>query len=385
MERSDLIRLVAQLGCAQEAHGCRFLCDPQWSATELKRAQETIALPPVESPTGHGEGWLCIPTGGTSGGVRFARHDEKTLSAAVAGFCQFFDLAVVNVVDVLPPFHVSGLMARVRCAATDGQHLACDWRRIEAGEWPALPPVDDGWVISLVPTQLQRLLSSAAAIDWLRRFRIVFIGGGPMWSGLSDAAAQAKLRIALTYGMTETAAMVAAVSPTDFSAGERKWATPLPHAKISLDSNEVVRIEGPSVFRGYYPEFRADRSFSTEDLGAVDEVGRISILGRRDAVIISGGKKIHPSEVEAALRGSGEFADVAVIGLPDSEWGQIVVACFSAERVPNRAALDAYLSVHLASYKRPKRFVPIAHWPRSSQGKVARSELARLAAGVGAS
>ncbi|MEO6246291.1 MAG: o-succinylbenzoate--CoA ligase, partial [Opitutaceae bacterium] len=76
--------------------------------------------------------------------------------------------------------------------------------------------------------------------------------------------------------------------------------------------------------------------------------------------------------VEAALRASGEFLDVAVIGLPDAEWGEVVVACYPpAAREPNfvRAAVE------LAAHERPKRFVPVANWPRNAQGKVNRAAL----------
>ena len=124
MERAELIELVRATGCAEESGGFVFLCDPKWSAAEraalaaLKKSE--TRNPKSEIP----QGWLCVPTGGTSGGVRFARHDERTLTAAVRGFCAHFGIERVNAVGVLPPHHVSGLMARVRCAATGGEHLA---------------------------------------------------------------------------------------------------------------------------------------------------------------------------------------------------------------------------------------------------------------------
>jgi O-succinylbenzoic acid--CoA ligase len=89
-------------------------------------------------------------------------------------------------------------------------------------------------------------------------------------------------------------------------------------------------------------------------------------------VIITGGKKVQPAEVEAALRASGEFADVAVVGVPDAGWGEVVVACYPAGgRVPDRTRAVATLARHL----RPKRFVAIADWPRNAQGKLNRVAL----------
>ncbi|MEO7414330.1 MAG: AMP-binding protein [Opitutaceae bacterium] len=379
MERPELIALLRATGCAEEQGNLVFLCDPKWGEGErmalaLAANQSELANPKIEIS----RGWLGLPTGGTSGGVRFARHDEHTLSAAVRGFCAHFQIERVNAVDVLPPFHVSGLMARVRCAATAGDHLPWDWKRLEARDLPGLRPAPGGWVISLVPTQLQRLLASPATLEWLRGFRLILIGGGPIWPALAEAAAQARLPISLSYGMTETAAMIAAQRPGEFLAGARDSGIPLEHARIALNGEGVITVAGASLFRGYFPELREQREFVTEDLGQIDGNGRLDILGRRDAVIITGGKKVQPAEVEAALLASGEFTDVAVIGMPDPEWGQTVVACYraTAGEEPNlQHAVEK-----LPAYQRPKRFVAVTDWPRNAQGKVNRLALQSAAA-----
>src|SRR5581483_5045622 len=112
-------------------------------------------------------------------------------------------------------------------------------------------------------------------------------------------------------------------------------------------------------------------TFSTQDAGQIDSRGHLHVLGRRDAVIITGGKKVQPADVEAALRASGEFDDVAVIGVPDREWGEIVVACYAARRPPDLARAVRGLAAH----QQPKRFVPLTPWPRTAQGKINRAEL----------
>jgi O-succinylbenzoic acid--CoA ligase len=273
----------------------------------------------------------------------------------------------------MPAYHVSGLMARVRCAATGGTHVACDWKRIEAGERPVLAVGGGDWVISLVPTQLQRLLGSEGAVAWLRGFRAIFVGGGPVWPELADAAERVGLPVALTYGMTETAAMVAALKPAEFLAGERSSGAALPHAKISLGPGGVVRIAGESVFRGYWPERVEARQLETDDVGCLDERGRLRILGRRDAVIITGGKKVQPADVELALRATGEFDDVVVIGVPDAEWGEAVVACYPAEgRQPDLRRVTEGVG-NLPGSLRPKRYVKVNQWPRNDLGKVNRA------------
>ena len=106
----------------------------------------------------------------------------------------------------------------------------------------------------------------------------------------------------------------------------------------------------------------------------------MQVIGRRDAVIISGGKKIDPGEVEAVLRLTGQFSDVAVIGLPDAEWGEMVVACYPAgPKEPDAGAVDRGIADHLARHKRPKRYLRIADWPCNDQGKVNRRALTVLA------
>ncbi len=390
MERAELRRLVKATGCAVERGGLVFLCDPKWGAEERAQLEEIFAG--VKRGAGEERGWLCVPSGGTSGRLKFARHDERTLGAAVSGFCGHFGLKRVNAVDVLPAHHVSGLMARVRCAATGGRHVGWSWKELEAGVRPELTAEADGWVLSLVPTQLQRLMGSAAAIEWLRSFRVIFLGGGPAWAELTEAAAKAGLRVSLCYGMTETAAMVTALRPEAFATGVRSCGTVMPHARVEIvddvtgtvlpaGETGLVRIGGESLFLGYVAAraMEGARVFVTEDLGRLDAAGRLEVIGRRDAVIITGGKKVFPAEVEAVLRASGEFTDVSVIGVADAEWGQRVVAFYPADgKAPEMRRVEAALEA-IAGYKRPKAFVAVAVWPRNEQGKVSRDALRRIA------
>ncbi|MSU47815.1 MAG: 2-succinylbenzoate--CoA ligase [Opitutus sp.] len=375
MERAELMAVVRATGCAEERGDFVFLRDPAAPESQISNFKSQISALKFQISNLKSQisaaGWLCIATGGTGGGVKFARHDERTLTAAVRGFCAHFQIECVNAIDVLPAFHVSGLMARVRCAITGGQHVPWDWKELQAGRRPVLPR--GGCVLSLVPTQLQRLLRSRAAVAWLRGFQVIFVGGGPVWPSLAEAAAKAELRVSLSYGMTETAAMVAALRPEEFLAGERSCGAALPHARVAVDASGLVRVTGESVFRGYFPEWREEREFITEDLGVMDARGSLTVLGRRDAVIISGGKKVQPADVEAALRASGEFAEVMVLGVPDGEWGEQVVACYPADAEHDPDVGRAVVA--LASHQRPKCFIAVEDWPRNAQGKVNRAAL----------
>ena len=381
---ADVTAFRAALAAGAAGAGPVFLEDPSWGESENAQVEALVAAERVEESGARRDperGWLMIPTGGTSGRIKFARHDGATLAAAVSGFRQHFGLDRVNALGLLPLHHVSGLMAWLRCALSGGDYVPGRWKDIEAGARPDLPARPDGWVLSLVPTQLERLLRGPAAVAWLRGFRIIFLGGAPAWPDLLDRAAAARLPLALSYGMTETAAMVTALRPEEFLAGARHNGTALPHARVSLTTEGLIAVAGASVFRGYWPEVGAGGAFVTADLGALDAAGALTVLGRRDGVIITGGEKVHPEEVEAVLRGTGEFADVVVLGRPHAEWGREVVAVHPAGRAPDWERVRSALARQLAPAKRPKRFVAVADWPVTAAGKVNRGALAaRLAA-----
>ena len=378
MERARLRALVESTGCARAVGEMLFVLDPGWGP-DARREAEALLNRSDGRPPGEARGWLALPTGGSGGGVKWARHDEATLGAAVAGLRAHFGLGAVHAVDVLPAHHVSGLMARVRSAVSGGTHLPWAWKRLEAGELPRLAESAGGWVVSLVPTQLQRLLRQPAAVAWLRGFRVIFLGGGPAWPDLLQRAREEGLRLAPSYGMTETAAMVAAVRPEDFLAGKEEL-RPLPHAELAVDGEGRLQVAGPSVCRGLWPEWRDEGRWSTGDRAEARAGGWV-ILGRADQVIITGGRKVDAARVEAALRGGGVWEEVAVLGLPDSEWGEIVVA-FHPAGAPRGNPADALAG--LAAWERPRRWVAVETWPRNAAGKVDRAALRRLGATLAA-
>lgn len=390
MERADLIKIAESTGCAVTRGGFVFLCDPKWDKAE--REQFEILAAQADEMKKPRNGWLCISTGGTSGKLKFARHDEQTLTAAARGFCQHFKVKRVNAVDVLPAHHTSSFMARMRCAEAGGTHMPWAWKDLENGNYPELKKRKGPWVLSLVPTQLHRLLRGGErALIWLHQFELILIGGGPVWPSLAEGASKARLPLILSYGMTESASMVVAQRKGDFENGDRSSGCLLPHASVdiaSVDTGESVmagevgfiKIGGENVFRGYFPNARQGDFFETMDLGYWDDHEGLHIIGRRDTVIITGGKKVLPGEVENALRATGVFSDIAVIGVPDNEWGESVVACYPQRRglTLDMARVKAGLNP-LSGYKWPKRYVAVPNWPRNAQGKLNRSTLVAAA------
>ena len=388
MERVELIkRLRAWAGAALVERGAAvFLVDPGWGERERVQWAELAARVP---PDWDGrEGWLCIATGGSSGAMKLARHDERTLGAAVAGFCAHFGVTRVDATGVLPPWHVSGLMAWARCAWTGGVYEALDWKAVEAGAVPLR--VAGGGFLSLVPTQLARLLGTEKTERWLKSFAVVFVGGGPAGADLLARARAARVPVALSYGMTETAAMVVAQRTGSFLSGDDSCGEVMPQVRLRLDGEGQIWVTGESLFRGYWPETRNAGEWRTDDLGELAVGGGLRVLGRADALFISGGEKVNPAEVETVLREVAGLvlADVVVVGVPHAEWGCETVALYpvSADATQwDEEAVRAEVARRLAPAKRPKRYVavPVAAWPRNAQGKVNRAALADLASRAG--
>lgn len=371
-------RFMEKFAAAAAGKGNVFLGNPEWGTVERSAVDALLTGRAGELQESDASGWLMIPTGGSGGTVRFARHDGATLAAAVEGFRSHFGFARINAIGVLPLFHVSGLMPWLRCAGTGGEFRPWSWKALEGGELPPVPERPDGWCLSLVPTQLERLLPEAAAVDWLRRFRAILIGGAASGPELLDRAAATGLPLCCSYGMTETAAMIAGQTPGEFLGGDRSSGRPLPHARISTAADGTIAIESAALFRGYWPDRRCEPGFVTADRGRIDATGRLHVEGRGDQIIISGGEKIDPSLVETVLRMSGEFDAVAIVGVPDAEWGQVVVAVYHGAGSPDLERVKTLAREHLAPFQRPRHYVAVADWPVAGPGKANRSALAGL-------
>jgi o-succinylbenzoate---CoA ligase len=330
-----------------------FLANPRWGEVEQQQFTDLITqgtpLP----------GTIMIPTGGTSGQLKLAIHNLATLSAAVQGFQEFYGVAEINSHCLLPLHHVSGLMQLWRSITTNGYFTTNQ----------AVP----GSFISLVPTQLQRWLPTRS--DWLRSFKTVIIGGAPATANLLAEARAAQIPLSPSYGTTETAAMVAALPITDFLAGAVGCGQCLPHAQLRIRPDTgCIEIKSPSLMLGYYPTPRDSAEYwLTDDLGEFDEAGNLQIMGRESQKIISGGEKIFPEQVEAAILATGLVIDVCVFGVPDVEWGDRVIACYVG--AVDLVVLQTAVADRLAAFKRPKSWFALPEIPRNSQGKVDQQRL----------
>ncbi len=364
---TDLTEFVADFMAGSRLGIPIFLCNPHWGDTEW--AQVSIITSQV-NPQQH-QHLIMIPTGGSSGLVKFAMHNWTTLSASVWGFQEFYAVDKINAVCTLPLYHVSGLMQLIRSILTNGRLLVTNFQQLCTKPNLITNQIElKDYFISLVPTQLAKLLDLDA--HWLGKFKTILLGGSPPNLELLNRARSAQLSIALTYGMTETASQITSLKPAEFLAGNNSCGRVLPHAKIKLISPDCeIQIESKSLMLGYFPVFNSSADFEPDDLGSFDSDGYLTIIGRTSGKIITGGENVFPREVIDAIMLTGLVADVWVIGLPDRYWGQIVVAIYVEGDLPvSEDILTKSITGNISKYKIPKHWIPVSQIPRNALGKV---------------
>jgi len=221
--------------------------------------------------------------------------------------------------------------------------------------------------VSLVPTQLRRLLGQDIDMSTpLASFRSVLLGGAAAPADLLDAARAAGVRVVTTYGMTETCGgCVYDGIPLDGVRAEIR--------EEAEDGSGRIWLGGPVLFSGYVDGPGPDDGwFRTGDLGHLDASGRLVVRGRADDVINTGGFKVVPGEVEAALQTCPGVRDAAVVGLPDPEWGERVIAVVvpaDPADPPGLELLRLHVRRRLPRYAAPSRVVLVDAVPLLPSGK----------------
>jgi O-succinylbenzoic acid--CoA ligase len=273
----------------------------------------------------------------------------------------------------LPPTFVAGLQVVCRSLVAGHEPMLLDDHESFAAAVEALG--DGPRFVSLVPTQLHRLLETDAAA--LATFHTVLLGGGPIDPALRARAADAGVRVVATYGSAETA------------GGCVYDGLPLDGVAVAIGESGRVRIGGPTLFEEYAdePERTAevlvDGWFLTSDAGRLDEDGRLQVLGRLDDVVVTGGVNVPGPAVAARLRQHPGVGAAEVLGVPDEEWGNRVVAfVVPAQAGPGAPSLgdlrDLVAQAHPRSWA-PRQVVVLDDVPLLANGKPDRLALRGLA------
>jgi malonyl-CoA/methylmalonyl-CoA synthetase len=299
---------------------------------------------------------------------------------------------------VLPIFHVHGLFVALGCVLMSGAGMQFI-RKFDVGQ--VIDALSRSTVMMGVPTYYERLLASPTFDrEHCRNIRLFTSGSAPLRTETFHAFSQRSGHVILErYGMTE-----AGIITSNPLHGERKPGAVGPPLEtvemrvvdgqgVTLSRDQIgnVQISGASVFPGYWrrpdktrDDFTADGFFETGDQGFIDDDGYLTIVGRSKDMIISGGLNVYPKEVERVIDELPEVNEAAVIGVPDPDLGEAVVAVLmlnedetiTAEEVRER------LRGVIAGYKVPKRVIMIDELPRNTLGKVQKNVLRERYAGV---
>lgn len=364
---ADAVAALWRFAGAVEDGKAVALLDP--AAGEFRGAGMRALL---GEPAARARGSVWLATGGTTGGVRFCRHRSRSLGVAARGFAEAFP-EIREHWSALPPHHAGGLMPFLRAAASGGVGRAVDYRAWLAGK--ISPKPGPGACLSLVPTQLGRLLRVPGIDSLLRGFTMILIGGAALPDALRMEAMRRRLPLAPCYGMTETAAMVTVLPPADFLRGVRGCGGALPHVRVeTAEPGDRVMIHTDALFEGYLEvgghRPRGTGAWPTQDAAAWSEEGSLVVRHRLDRVINSGGEKISPESVESVVAGFPGIGGVFVFGEPDGDWGERVVAAVEAADGGNEPQWKRRAREALSPAERPKAWLVFARLPRTAMGKV---------------
>lgn len=268
----------------------------------------------------------------------------------------------------LPPTYVAGLQVLFRSVRADTEPvLMTDRLR------PSVEAMTGARrYVSLVPTQVHRMLQDGDETQALTRFDGVLVGGAALDREVREQAAQTGVRIVTTYGMSETC------------GGCVYDGRPLDGVEVATEGGRI-KIRGPVLFDGYQGDVALSAEvlrngwFLTQDLGHISEQGRVVLGGRTDDVVITGGLNVPAGAVAESLERHRGVRAAAVVGVPDEEWGEVVVAVAVTD-----VALDE-LREHVARQHprsfAPRRLVRVDALPLLPNGKVDRLAVERLARG----
>lgn len=270
----------------------------------------------------------------------------------------------------LPVDHIAGLSILLRSViyrTTALVHPGFD------PDWVGAALEEDGaTLVSLVPTQLGRLLEAEAPLD---RFRAILCGGAPVPEAMLAEARDRGARVIQTYGTTETCSQICTLGPEEAAGRIGSAGRPLAGSRIEIREREILAA-GPTIAAQATAE---DGMLHTGDRGRLDAEGYLWVEGRIDDLILTGGENVMPEEVEAVVASHPGVAEAGVVGLTDPRWGQAVaVAVVTREgnRRPSPEELLEHCRAHLAAFKVPKRVIFAASLPRTGSGKLRRRALA---------
>ncbi len=294
----------------------------------------------------------------------------------------------------MPLYHVGGMSIVFRCCLYGTAVVLMD--KFDVNEVNTVFDTGRVTLASFVPTMLKRLLETRQG-TCPPTLRVLLLGGAAASPALVAQAQAQGWPLALTYGLTEACSQVATSTPKDSAHKPGCVGKPMMFNELRIvrsvgrdeyldnpprEIGEII-VRGPTIMQGYYRNQEAtyaalhDGWLHTGDLGFLDEAGDLWVVDRRNDLIVTGGENVYPSEVERVLLTHAGVREACVVGLPDPEWGQKIVAVVvPAEDHPLTVQeITEFLRAHLAGYKIPREVHFVASLPQTASGKIKREDV----------
>ena len=355
-----------------EAVRLKHVLEVMTAANLLAQAGQMEPVCTVKSPPSPDRPRLLLATSGSSGLPKLVKLSDSNLQASVQAANERLTLSQTSIwLDCLPLVHIGGLSILLRCT--------CAGASVVLREGFDAPGVMDDLHnhpishISLVPAMLAQLLDLAKEPP--QSLQVVLVGGAPLEPSLAGRALAAGWPVWVTYGMTETASMLAARRLGTQDDNPRQVGRPLPGFELRI-VDEVIEVRGAAVHHS--GNRLAGQWFSTGDRGQLDRAGRLTLMGRTDNMLLSGGEKVHPELVEQLLAKCPGIDEVAVTGQADPVWGERVIAVYRGDI--DEVALAKLCRDAIKGAMRPRAFVKVESLPRTMNGKLDRAALRGLIA-----
>lgn len=303
---------------------------------------------------------LIVFTSGSSGGSKGVRLSLKNLLASALGTIHAYKL---NQDDSwllsLPLHHVGGLLIPIRTALVKASIINSNPGNLLLDIENFSPSF-----MSLVSTQLQRLVNTPNMLNHLKTAKAIILGGGPCGESLLKQCESHQLKMANSYGQTETAAQVCSTSLTSKFEDLKSVGKPLLFRKIEIINNNI-EVSGDTVSLGYInngvEENFTDNKILTTDMAKYDESNNLIIQGRSDQIFMSGGENINPNEIELIIKQYKGIQDAIVVPTKNSEFGLVPYAFISYIDDIDTDDLKRFIKSKTSSFKCPKAFFNLDH------------------------
>ena len=384
----------------EKAHGRAVIVDAEYGALTFPSEVRSIRIGDIVSdeipPRSHqptvasslDAEALIIFSSGSAGPSRGVRLTWRNLYASALGTnsaigCDESDCWLA----VLPFYHVGGILIPFRTALAGCNAFIMD--RFDPRAIIAAAAAGRLGYLSVVPTMLTEMISADASND-LRHVKGIILGGAACPKRLRDEIIARRLPVLTTYGMTETASMVTLLPPADGTDKLHTAGKILPYRELAIVDalGEPVQpgrpgrimVRGEAVFSQYLDSPRSPLTpagwFDTGDDGSLDNNGYLTVIGRADSVIISGGENIDLNEIERSIELLDRVSGVVVMGIPDVKWGTRPVAFVEASdpQVTEGMIRDA-LAPRLPKIMIPDKIIIVDRLPLTGSGKYDRQSL----------